>query len=383
MKKLLIALLALSVAGATVSAADAPALKLSGYFNTGFEYSGGDAFDDPTLSMFARDADSSPKGYRFQLDGAYDAGLYGTNFRMRAQGTANDPTFYMAYGYGWVKLFEIAKIKAGYVDDGTFNSMGDIDGDAGEGLGALLTVAPIDGLTVGLGIYPKDATRIETNSKDLATASGDSSYSNPAYALEYTKFTYSAAYEMKDLVKAALSIQAQKADDTATIDYKGSIAQLRAGVSVLAVPNLTAVFEYELARGNVNEGTEVADSKLTTLAGTFSYAVDDAITAGVVVYSWNSDFKGADAGFKVNPWATYAMGSLTPKLSVAYIVNDGAEGTEDDTEFQINPSCKYTLDKNASIDMGLKYVTFGSDSANADADIESGYTLYADFLWKF
>jgi hypothetical protein len=66
------------------------------YFNTGFEYTAGDAFDDPTLSMFHRDADSSPKGYRFQLDGAYALVLYGTNFRMRAQGTANDPTFYMA-----------------------------------------------------------------------------------------------------------------------------------------------------------------------------------------------------------------------------------------------------------------------------------------------
>jgi hypothetical protein len=43
---------------------------------------------------------------------------------------------------------------------------------------------------------------------------------------------------------------------------------------------------------------------------------------------------------------------------------------------------QYTLDKNAS-SIWAQYVTFGSDSANADADIESGYTLYADFLWKF
>jgi hypothetical protein len=62
--------------------------------------------------------------------------------------------------------------QGGFVDDGTFNSMGDIDGDAGEGLGALLTVAPIDGLTVGLGIYPKAATRIETNSKDWPLGRG-------------------------------------------------------------------------------------------------------------------------------------------------------------------------------------------------------------------
>lgn len=356
MKKLLIALLALSVAGATVSAADAPALKLSGYFNTGFEYNAGDATDPATLSMYARDADASPAGYRFNLNGAYDAGIYGVNFRFRAQQTSN---VFMPYVYGWMKFGSMVKVMAGIVDNGTFNSMGDIDGDAGEGTGLLAIVTPMDGLDLGVGVFTKDAAR--------QTAS------NAAYELEYTNFTYSAAYTMKDTFKAVVSTDFQKNDDTVAIDYDSNLTQLRAGLKLMMVPKLSAVVELQLSGGNVK------DKQLTTIAETLEYAVDDAITAGLVAYQYSYEASNSDFGFSLNPWVSYAMGALTPKLSVVYAVNDGGTGTSDDTLFKINPSAKYALDAKASVTFGAAYSIVGEA---ADVD-NNQFDLYADFLWSF
>lgn len=362
MKKLLIALLALSVAG--VAFAADPALTFSGYVNSGLQYKMGDGNAD-ALSAYAQDADVN--GYRFNLDGAFVNGDYGVNFRLRAQGAPSDTyladkdgvTLYdtgakiasnypfLAYGYGWANLFGgMAKVKAGLVDDGAWATAGDIGDDVGEGTGVLFQVMPMAGVNVGFGMYGTD------NFGGSVRTFGDATY------------TAGFAYSMPNL----LGIQAS---------YKynqGHADMALMGLTISAVPKLSANVELKLESLN-----KFSDKGLSTIVETLSYDLTP-IMAGVTSYQWITQADVDDTfGYKVNPWVSYAFGNFLPKLSVTYLVNEKAGKTMDDTVLTVKPSVKYSFTDKANVTFAYAY-----DMVSEKADIDNNtQKVSIDFIYNY
>jgi hypothetical protein len=420
MKKALVALLILAIAGG----AFAQELKFTGYVNTGVAVLGGEdvPYSDDGITSYARDAGRA--GTRFQLNGAYTNGDFGFNFRLRAQGqgTANNSLF-VHYAYGYATLFDTVKLFAGDINNGSWETQGDWGDDQGEGVGALLQIVAIENLNAGVGIYWTGLT----GSSSTTVFSGSTSASGIQYGTAaqlgsvvdshyLTKVTFGGAYTMPDLfgIQTAWAVGRNKDGEKYAIN-SGDI-----GISVLAVPKLTAEFEFVLTGiGNDKENipsTDVADALLendgVTLTGSqavimptapaymfvqsLGYEINDQLNVGLIAYEYLStaefnNTKYDKLSFSATPWVSYKINEMfTPKLTFTYsqhldpdFVGDFDDWTptylDDKTAMmEIVPSILWNVAPNATIDIGVGYY-FGKYRD----DSQSAYKFYTDFLWKF
>ena len=150
MKKALIVLLALAVAGGLI----AQEVSWSGAVEAGLKIQMGDSFDDPV--SFADDDDDDDAVYA-EVNLGYDAGDWGlaigTNAKVNFDGDAGSFAFYNAHG--WLKFVEgLITVRAGLIDPGVWTTNGGwVDDNPGGNLssrgGMRIEVTPIDGLNVG------------------------------------------------------------------------------------------------------------------------------------------------------------------------------------------------------------------------------------------
>jgi len=152
MKKLLIALLALTVAG-TAFAAD-PALTFSGALKTGIQFTSSDADKDdetgidPTDGFVTTYNDDAGKTTRLDLKGAYTDGDFGLKFRLRSN-AFEAPV--VNYAYAWGNLFSNkVTFKAGDIDDDAWETEGDEGFDLADDQGLQIQIKPIEGLNFGV-----------------------------------------------------------------------------------------------------------------------------------------------------------------------------------------------------------------------------------------
>ncbi|QQO10619.1 hypothetical protein [Breznakiella homolactica] len=371
MKKALVVLLILAVAGGVF----AQELKFTGYVNTGLGLViPGEDDADPYLTAYGQDAEQF--NYRFQLNGFFtnSAGNAGLSFRLRAQGNR---TPFMHWAYGWYTGFDgMITVKAGSVDDGTYNTMGYvIDGDVDEGIGALVNVSPIDGLSLGVGAYVGKNDASGSLQRELDDA----------------KYTFGIAYDMPDLFKVAVGYRTKSAFDT---------ARLRAGVNIKVLPELTAVIEVEAD----NLDGDFGDFGTFTIAQTLAYKIGD-ITVGVNLGEYLSMEEDTDFSFMANPWVSYAIGSIVPRLDFVYFLNGYADlvtdssdpeygnwtgkfhrkaymptYTEDYAFMSIRPSVAFMLN-NTTIEVGYMFNML-TEPDGIDYDNNQNI-IYVDFKWSF
>jgi hypothetical protein len=377
MKKLLIALFALSVAGVAFAQDATPSLKFSGYINSGLQYVSADTDSglDEGLNSYAQDAEV--KGFRLNLNGAYVNGDAGANFRLRAQGPNTDLNgsdtdgdgviddvsysgtydVFIKYGYGWANLFEgKAKVKGGIVDDSAWATAGDIGDDVGEGTGVLLQFLPIDGLNVGAGVYAKDGFGTYGGSDDL---------------LDAATFTVGAAYKQADLFAVQGSYK--------YVD--GHADKALFGLDIFAISKATINAELLLEKFQYYD-----QEGLATIEQLVSYDLSP-VEVGVLAYEYLSGNSDLDMGYQISPWISYTSGKLTPKLSVSYannvdVLDDSYAGAAGDAvvnTLSINPSVKYELNSNAIITGSYEY-----NFLTEDADLDDNYQkIYIDFVYRF
>jgi hypothetical protein len=245
----------------------------------------------------------------------------------------------------------MVKVKAGVVDDGSWNTAGDIGGDSGEGTGVLVLVMPMDGLNFGAGMYANDSKGTP----------GDATY------------TAGFAYTMAKTVglEASMLIQNSKAQSAI------------GGFQVLMVPQLSAAFEYQ-----VTGLADFSNTGLNTITETLSYDLSPA-KVGVTAYEWLSQVSSKDLGFKVNPWVSYTSGPFTPMLGVTYVSNDLSDKTnttgkaDKNYTLTVKPQVTFAAGANANIVAAYAFTSYGDNTANGAAGNKSGNTVYVDFVWSF
>jgi hypothetical protein len=395
--KRIIAFLLVLAAGTALSAQE---LKWGGYFNSGLGVVGTDS--GPSLGIRAFGNDAQVNGFRLRLDAAYtnaDANA-GANVRLQAQNTVNNAGsnpatalgyFSLPYAYGWVKfLNDIVTIKGGIVDDGTWNSAGYLlgynGGDQGEGLGALLRISPVTGLDLGFGAYVISLLGGAANNF-LARPSFDSKVD-----IDDVKYTFNLGFTVPKLLKVVASFRPES--------VTGNAASSRAiiGVSILAVPGLTAILEGEL-----DKLQNFSDAGIINIYETLGYKIG-SLGFGLNAAEYLSRVTGDDLGLQIAPWVDYALGSIVPRLDVVYFIGGGltvtsggsygrltgfpppaqksatVTTTQYDTDYTVlsfRPSVKFNV--------GSAFVELGDAVylVNTPATDSIWNVFYVDFKWSF
>lgn len=369
MKKLLIALLALSVAG--VAFAADPALTLSGAVKTGLTFASSDstsATEDGMVLLQSDDVgDNVP--VRVELVGAYTDGDFGLKFRLRSN---YEDALTFSYGYVWGNLFNnMVTYKVGKVDDGSWGTEGDEGFDAADkvGNGLQIQVKPVEGLNVGVKLNAPVATKVDTY-----TAWTYEQFSNEmSFGLGYTSdmFNFQAGYAMDS-----------DADDSGSEDFSWAYF----GANYKGMEALTAIVEAKFG------GLGDADLGWKEFNETVEYAVSEQISVGVL--SWQTMFGEfytagaikdpldgavvADDGllYSVKPYANY---KLNDKTTLGLAVTYAAQG--DATDITVKPSATVQLGAKAKFVGFYAYDT--ADSGVKGADPINTQTIQLDFIYSF
>jgi hypothetical protein len=432
MKKLGIA--ALLAAGAVAAAGVfAQEIKFDGYVNTGIGILSTDAkvLDGEGPDKKATDikvvpfgVDSERAGYRFRLNGAVTSedGNSGAKFRFQAQDKTDFDALTIPYVYGWASfLNKVLTVSGGLVDDGTWNSGGAfLNEDVGEGLGTLIKVSPIEGLNLGVGAY--------------VASTGIASLSSVKIGLDRLKYTINAGYTVPELLKLTLAFRTANQAGEDSFEYpdadleafkgSGETSKLIFGAQVLAIKDLTAVIEAEVDKledTGVEKELDNIDFKLYETLGyklgnlAFGLNAVQYIRIGkeAEVTDAGTNYKDVDhdLGVQLNPWISYAIGSIVPRLDLTYFLAgaatttpknpmgtkygrevfayiDNGEDVDDVSVIAIRPSVKFNVGK-SFIEIGdLIALASGPDGSFPDADDlnrSSSFdnVFYVDFKWSF
>jgi hypothetical protein len=377
-------------------------LKFDGYINTGLglvitdrEVSDGTATGSEAVDPYitARRVDSEQNLFRFRLNGSYTNadGDAGAKFRFQAQNGTQNPIF--PYAFGWVKFFDILTVNAGIVDDGTWATKGAILGDdLGEGLGILVKLSPIEGLDLGVGAYAANAGSGSDNNA-LAV------YPTSGVEWNEAKYTISGSYTMKDLFRVNASYRGEnRAGGGGSRQSSKAIAEIQ----LLAVKDLTAVVEGEL------DNLEDFDpSGTVNVYETLGYKLSNlGFGLNAVQYLLMKD--DSDIALRFNPWVSYTIGKLVPRLDVVYFIGGKVTGSSNTSEGNIDrkgyavftdhnpdasvigvrPSLKINLDSKTTLEIGdlINYEKaptkmFGAGSDMKDSKLTN--TFYVDLTVKF
>jgi hypothetical protein len=373
MKKLGIVAVLLAAGAFAASGVFAQELKFDGYINSGLGvvYSNGENDPDPFIAAVGNDSFSNGWNVRLNANYTNEAGNAGALVRLSAAGGYS--WFGVPIGYGWFSVFDkVLTVKGGIVDDGTWNTGGAyLNGDMGEGLGALVKVTPIAGLDIGLGAFLAETPLSSQENAEIADQNPYLGGRYYARELDQAKYTFSVGYTLPELLKVVASYRPKSEAQTGAVS--GNLAsRARIGVSLLAVPKLKAVVELELDNlqdfSGLKTGEEDAwggivgssrvdavpaspeikfrtdpddpDSEITIPATkgsaaipagptvtaasgkiniyeTFQYDMGN-LSVGLYAIQWLSQAEDADLSFYANPWVSYAFGNIVPRLDLGY-----------------------------------------------------------------
>jgi hypothetical protein len=384
MKKTLVVLLILAMA----MGAFAQEIKFSGDLSTGLEtsYEAHEQGDDnksyeEKLKAYSYDADDdTPVRARLNIDVENENAGVHVQFRINEGKNSHPENVIPGYAYGAVKAIDIINIYAGLVSNGAWNTGGDDDSDVGEGIGALVQATPIEGLTIGAGIFG-GPTRKSFLAKDP----------KPINKLAYAHDSSGVAYEQEKLFKIAVSGRTEEQD----------FAKFHAGFSFLGVEGLGLAIE-----AFSNDLYDKAD-KAWQIDEVISYdlgAIDVGLTAfqyihqsgapGYINFTSVDDdtkveyayAKDLNLGLKFNPWVSYTMGNIVPKLAglIGFTGYDKDDVKIDVFYFRIKPSVTFKIVNNASI--ALAYTFDAATTTYKDIDDklkENKHTASVDFRYSF
>jgi hypothetical protein len=433
----------LMAAGLGLSAQE---IKFDGYINSGvglvitdrqarkgLTQDGGSKAVSPYVTAFG--VDSEQWGYRFRLNGSFTSENknYGAKFRLQGQSKStgdNFPPFTLPIAMGWASAFDgILTVNLGIIDDGTWASGGGIlNDDMGEGLGGLLKVSPIKALDLGFGVY--GITTDSSGNNNQLTRGLDKN----RVEVYYAKYTLNLGFTVPEMVKfTATWRNKNNAAGSALGDTPGrdETSKMIAGARLLAVKDLTAVLEVELDNlqnfGEAKTGEKNGWGIPFTVAGadqsgkfnfyeTVSYKAGDlglGLNAAQYISRQKKVTDGNNKtgpGLRFNPWVSYSIGNIVPRLDFVYFAAGKINGSDNDDEgkfhrkgydatyftndsvITIRPSVTFNIGK-AALEIGdavniekdhrTKY--YGNTNLWADNKKDGRITniLYIDGKWSF
>jgi len=351
MKRLMVIAVLCAVVSGAICAQE---LKFDGYLNSGMGVVFNDKEgDDSYVKVFGVDSESN--GYRFRLNGSYtnETKDVGAKFRLQSQRRIDQSGYLsLPYLYGWMGFFENKlTLTGGLVDDSTWTSADWYwNDDTGEGLGLLLKAEPVEGLNLGVGAYTISQQSGGSNNMLQYTPvtivtdpiTGDPiSYTYGAARLpnfgeimlktEDVKYTFNAAYTMPDAFRLSAIFRTKNkagwaADrhldaDLYTYGGREESMFLQSEFRLLAIKDLTAVVV-----GAFNRLEKFSKRGNMMFSETFGYKIDSlnvGLNAVQFLYNrvdGNDEKIDVDPGLLFNPWVSYTIDKVTPRLDMVYFM---------------------------------------------------------------
>jgi hypothetical protein len=415
MKKTAIVLILILIAGM----AFAQELKFDGYVNSGLgvvvtDRTVQDGTDtkkaDPYIAAYG--VDSEQTLFRFRLNGSYTNadGNAGAKFRFQAQTNIAGQDPILPYAFGWVKFFNIFTVNAGIVNDSTWESRGAIlTDDQGEGLGVLVKVSPMEGLDLGAGAYTSNSGSGSQNNALINTTNASS------IDWKEAKYTVNGSYTLPSLLRVNATYRGENRASGAVAATSGNSSRAIGELQLLAVENLTAIVEGEL-----DNLQDFDPSGKVNIYETVGYKLND-LQFGLNAAQYLSKVDDSDMALRFNPWVSYTIGKLVPRLDVVYFMggqvasstataegkidrkgyaayepvtgsggnNGGGKYYDSDASvIGVRPSLKINLDSKTTLEIGdlvnfekrpTKFFGAGSDLK----DSKFTNTFYVDLTVKF
>ncbi|GHV84728.1 hypothetical protein AGMMS50230_03360 [Spirochaetia bacterium] len=376
-----------------VSFGFAQELKFDGYVNSGLGLVMSNVSGvDPQVMTYG--VDSERFIGRFRLNGAYTNAdkSAGANFRLQVQGrgvageTANSPS--LAFGYGWIKPLDFLTVKAGLVDDSTWQTADFIfNDDLGEGAGMLVKLSPITGLDIGAGAY---AASYRSGSNNNFLASGPLPES---LNWNRIKYTLNLAYTMPDVFRVTLGGRSWNTAGGTAANGPDNSAKAFGEFRFLAVKDLTAV--VVVAADNLyNDDSSRDFSKTGTIAvyETLAYKLSD-LRFGLNAAQYKSNTANSDLALHFNPWVSYALfeGKIVPRLDAVYFMGGAKDGANyhrrayaanynaDTYVITGRPSVKINIDSKTAFEAGD--AVYYQKPAAGDSVLTN--VFYVDLVIKF
>ncbi|MDR2966308.1 MAG: hypothetical protein LBU88_11120 [Treponema sp.] len=446
-KYLIIAILTVFITGSVF----AQNITLDGYINSGLGLIITDSKShEPQIRAFGVDSES--QGYRFRLNGSTqnEERTIGARFRLQGQrnltfpssvnitgsgsvldsngdpvaggdyvdvnGTATFTNTYgylsMPYLYGWVNLLDNKfYAAAGLVDDSTYQTADWwYNEDQTEGLGILVRLAPVNGLSIGVAAYT--ISQLSGGSNNML-AGGPPNFTDRAINAKDAKYVFALAYTLPDAFHLGVSYRTK--NKAAWSGYSGTdyrynrdnfeLDQIIGELRILAIKGITAVVV-----GVVDNLRDSKDQNLI-FSETFTFKINDQFTLGLnaVQFLYNRSVS-MDPSFLFNAWGSYAFGNVIPRIDLVYMTGgrsrlsttDGryhrkgfqermgvADVDDDYSVFSVRPSVRFNLNSRTHIEIG-NMLNFDSYNGNETASgfIGAGNNrmsnvFYLDFRWSF
>jgi len=369
-------------------------VRFDGYVNSGLGLWASNEDNDSARKIMAYGVDSERYIGRFRLNGAYTNAnrTAGINFRIQAQGNGKDASASapsLAYGYGWINWLDVFTLKAGLVDDSTWQTADYIyNDDQSEGAGMLLKITPVVGLDLGFGGFvanPNSGSRNNFLDVDIPTR----------VRLEEAKYTLNMAYTWDRIFRFMVSGRTYNKTGG---DAKYNSSHLLAELRLLAVDGLTAIVVGEV--DNLHDNDKIRDVNFyETLNYRYGYWAMGINAAQYIRNLPSGSSADDDVSAWFNPWVSYSFyqGAVIPRLDVVYFVG-GYQDAEnynrrgfkpnynnDTSVLNIRPSVKFNLDYRTSFEIGDSF--YYSNASRKDGSKLNDSTLvnvlYADVVVRF
>ncbi|MDR0707280.1 MAG: hypothetical protein LBF60_05310 [Treponema sp.] len=432
MKRIVYAAYAIILAAATTGTAFAQEFKWDGYINSGLglvitdrqvtDGNGGVKNATPYLTAFG--VDSQQWGYRFRLNGSYTNEAKTAGVKLRLQGQAKTdkdsgavtkaeldsqsdpktvtaattvsavPVVSLPIAYGWLAFFDgVFTLNAGVIDDSTWTAGGHMTDDMGEGLGLLLKLSPVSGLELGVGAYAISSLGSGDNNTLAAGINKN------VIDVWNAKYTFNVGYTLPNAFRVTATFRPK--NDAGGSSNRDESMKASAGLRILGVKDLTAIAEAYLDK------LEEFDSKGTvTIFETIGYKIG-GLSFGLNAGEYVVTDEKKDFAVNFNPWVSYALGGIAPRLDVVYflggqpsgssgsaegmyprIANYSATNNAKDSVIGISPSVKFNIDGKTFLEIGdvVNFEQWHEDYYGVSGHKKNSKitnVFYIDVKWSF
>jgi hypothetical protein len=343
--------------------------------------------EDPVFSAYNQATDR--RLYRFRFGGTYAHNEnVGFNFGIQSD-QQKTVDVYSAFGY--TNLFNKALlVNLGLVNNSTFNSLGNLNSDVGEGIGAQLQFKPpvklLEPLNLGVGYYIPDSSTSSSRPPEDSASLWDA------------KAVFSIAYNDRETVRLGASF---------SLGDGGKPDTFLGGVSLLMIPNLTFIVEgngVSLAAddpmGIIDELIEykIGDLGLRLKSFQFINHGNTTLKPGLLGMVASKEIQApgdttnnkANINWTLEPTVSYTINSLTPRLSLVAgsfgYKNDSTKTEYSEYIFGARPAFIVNLARNTQLDFGyLVHNTWTQMDIDGDVTKKDFIThkIFVDIQWTY
>ena len=380
MKKALIVLLLLAfVAGGLFAQ-----FSLSGRVDTGLAIFKAAGNDDVQFGLISKQLGANGIRGEINFNVTNEAGNAGLSFRLRSNGDSSNfvDNLNFRWAYGWIKAFDgLLEVRGGRIQGSDFDTLDNVSDGATlfDSYGLMAYVTPVDMFKIGVGAYSGTALGSTHSYLDEDKTPPEWVHETP---IEETATGWAGfGIYVPDVL-----------DFVAQMDFGKNNVNAWVSVGVTAIPSLDLILTAGL-----DNLTEFSDAGTIGFYEQLGFNGIENLGLGLSLGQSINQAPDSDLSFAADLWVNYAMGSVTPRLDLAFGLGAGFVPTSfyfaeffqpayaKDMKFMaFIPSVQLQVASNCFVDLGFfGGIDIGDIPAFGGADTGFSFGAFLDLYVRF